>query len=70
MSSTAATGIDATSGGVARGEDLESQRQQEKGMSALDVKETPLAAEPIDVKQSEKMFQDMESRLASESGNG
>lgn len=65
-----ATGLDATRGGVARGEDLESQRQQVKGMNASDEQEVPHAAEPINVKESEQMFQDLESRLVSESGNG
>ncbi|UZJ55591.1 hypothetical protein CBS101457_004911 [Exobasidium rhododendri] len=57
--------------GVARNADLESQTQQAYEMRELDEKDAQ-ASKGIDVHESERIFSDLESRLASESaaGNG
>ena len=53
------------SGAAARNEDVEAQTAQH-----LDTQDEVTQTKPIDVHQSEQMFNDLESRLASESAAG
>jgi hypothetical protein len=72
MSTVGETRLEASGGGgvpgagVARNEDLESQTQQAEEMKAYDDEE-PQAAKAIDVRESERLFNNLESKLASES---
>jgi hypothetical protein len=51
------------------GQDVEAQKQQAKELNVADDSHDG-PTKSIDVKQSEQMFHDMESRMASESGAG
>lgn len=73
MSTAGDARLEATGGGgapgagAARNQDLESQTQQVQEMENLDEKDAQ-AAKGIDVRESERLFNDLESRLASETG--